>query len=267
MNSPMSPAISTPPKLHKLGLIMGTSYQSSAEYYQLINDGVNQRLGGLYCAPMAMRNLEFQQISDWMQADDWLAIASKLSAVMHGMLLDTSVEAFLICSNTLHYALWGSDVGEFPNVPLIHIGDCLAAAIKREQLNCVALLGTEFTMSKGFMRERLEKSSARVLLPNVAEQEKINSIIFDELCKGRRTKKSCDYLERLIERLIYNGARGIVLGCTELEQLIKPSVQRNLGERIRAKHPELPRLVFFESMKIHAKAAVEFCCTGQLPQV
>ncbi len=263
----MSSSVPTKPQLHPLGLIMGTSYQSSAEYYQLINDGVNQRLGGLYCAPMAMRNLEFQQISDWMQADDWLAITSKLSAAMHSMLQGTSVEALLICSNTLHYALWGSDVGDFPDVPLIHIGDCLAAAIKRTGLQRVALLGTEFTMSKGFLRERLEKTGARVLLPNIVEQEKINNIIFGELCQGQRIKKSRDYLERLIERLVYSGAQGIVLGCTELEQTIKPSVQRNLSERIRAKHPELPQPIFFESMKIHAAAAAEFCCTSQLPQV
>lgn len=183
-----------PAKLHTLGLLMGTSYQSSADYYTMINDYVNTKAGGLACAPMNMYNVNFATISDWMECGDWFSISQEIASAIQ-MSLHNGAEAFLICSNTLHYAL---DYYSLPvpyesselSCPIIHIGDCVADAIKQKKLSRVALLGTKFTMSQTFMLDRLKKSGAEVYIPSEACQNEVDRIIFSELCLGKRKKAS-----------------------------------------------------------------------------
>lgn len=267
LTSSPTPSSEPTPKLHQLGMLMGTSYQSSLEYYKLINDEVNARVGGLHSAPLVMRSVDFQRIGDFMENGQWQTIANTIACTMNGMAVGFTIEAFLVCSNTLHYAFTVDDTALPWNQPVIHIGDCLAAAVKRANLKTVALLGTQFTMSHDFLSSRIERSGARVVIPNVREQEEINRIIFEELCRGKRRKNSEQYLFHVIEELmIGSGVQGIILGCTELEQLLTPAVRCRFSDILRAKHPQLPRPVFFESMKIHASAAAEFIVTGSLPQ-
>lgn len=249
--------------LYPLGLLMGTSYQSSADYYLKINDEVNRKAGGHNCAPMSIYNVNFESICQWMRDDNWRFITYEVEEVAKRVQA-SGAEAFLICSNTLHYAL---ELLEHPlPLPVLHIGDCIARELHATKAQRVALLGTEFTMSQSFIVDRLRQSGAEAYTPDGADQTEIDRIIFEELCHGKRKKTSGQYLFKVIERLVVkHHIDGVVLGCTELEQLVNHGAQIKINDILRAKNPSVPRLKFFESMQIHTDAAAKFVLYGELP--
>lgn len=252
-------------ELHTLGLFMGTSYQSSADYYMKINDMVNHAAGGLCCAPMSMHNANFATISQMMEDEEWSLIGEEIWSAADNM-KSCGAEAFLICSNTLHYAI-GAINRPLP-IPVIHIGDCVARAISAHKLRRILLLGTKFTMSQSFMLDCLKKSGAEILVPTEPCQGEVNRIIFSELCHGRRKKSSQEYLFNLIKGFIESRQiDGVVLGCTELEQLLNHGGQARMIDLLCARGILPPRFKFIESMQTHAYAAANFVLYGTLPQI
>lgn len=222
-----------------VGLIGGMSWNSSAEYYRLINELVAQRLGNLHSARLILYSLDFSEIeraqseARWDDAADILVEAGKA-------LKQAGADFLLICTNTMHKV--ADVVAEKVNLPLLHIADETGKAIAQHGLHRVGLLGTRFVMEESFYQERLRKKfQIEVLVPEDKERVIINRIIYDELCREIIKPASRRACVKVIAGLIGQGAEGIVLGCTELRLLIRPS------------DANVP---LFDTTRIHAEAAV-----------
>ena len=224
-----------------IGMIGGMSWQSSIEYYRLINEILNDRLGGLHSAKIVMVSVDFaeieilQQTGKWTQATEYL-ISAALQVEKAG------ADFFIICTNTMH--LMADDVEANTRIPLLHIADATADAIRSQSLKSIGLLGTAFTMEKDFYKSRLSnKYGLQVIIPNQAERDIIHRVIYDELVLGIiKPSSRMDYL-RIINNLMKRGAQGIVLGCTEIGLLVKK---------------ENCRVPIFDTTLIHAYAAVNY---------
>ncbi|MFW6186352.1 MAG: aspartate/glutamate racemase family protein [Halobacteriota archaeon] len=201
-----------------IGLLGGMSWESSLEYYRIINELVSQKWGKLHSAKCILYSFDFEEIvemqsrEDWEQMGDYLSLAAK-------KLENAGAELVLICTNTMHKV--ADKVARSINVPLINIVDVTAEEINAQKISEVGLLGTRFTMEDGFYTQRLEEKGISTLVPDEGDRELVHNIIFDELCKGIRTKESKQELLRIISDLESRGAKGIILGCTELPLLIK----------------------------------------------
>jgi aspartate racemase len=228
----------TPNKI--IGLIGGMSWESTVLYYQAINRGVARRLGGLHSAQLLIESLDFEEIASLQRAGDWAALATILgdSAVR---LEEAGADCLLIGANTMH--LVAPEVAERVCIPLLHVADAAAQAIRARNLSRVALLGTRFTMEKPFYAERLAAQGIEVLVPDEAERAQLHRMIYEELCRGQVLDSSRRSLLAMAGRLAGQGAQGLVLGCTELPMLIEPG------------HTALP---LFDTTALHAAAAVEF---------
>jgi aspartate racemase len=223
-----------------IGLIGGLSWESSAEYYRLINEGVRERLGGLHSADSLLYSFDFAEIEHLQAAGDWDAATARM--VNAAQRLERGGAAFiLICSNTMHRM--AHDVQAAVDIPLIHIADPTAEAIQAAGYSTVALLGTIYTMEQDFYRGRLEsKYGLTVLTPDAADRQTVNRIIYDELVRGVVREDSRDAYVEIIGRLAAQGAQCVILGCTEIGLLIKPE------------HSPLPT---FDTTLLHAQAAVD----------
>lgn len=223
-----------------IGLIGGLSWESSAEYYRLINEGVRERLGGLHSADSLLYSFDFAEIEHLQAAGDW--DAATLRMVEAAQRLERGGAAFiLICSNTMHRM--AHDVQAAVSIPLIHIADPTAEAIAAAGFSTVALLGTIYTMEQDFYRGRLETQyGLTVLTPDAADRQTVNRIIYDELVRGVvRDDSRAAYVE-IIGKLAAQGTQCVILGCTEIGLLIKPE------------HSPLPT---FDTTLLHAQAAVD----------
>jgi aspartate racemase len=223
-----------------IGLIGGMSWESSAQYYRLINEAVRDRLGGVASARTLMWSFDFARIEALQHAGDWDALAGEL--VTASKALEKGGADFLVlCTNTMHRCAWAIDAAV--KIPLLHIADPTAAAIQAASLTRVGLLGTAFTMEQDFYRGRLEdKFGLEVLIPDADDRKAVHDIIYRELVTGQVLDASRQVYREVIARLVARGAQGIILGCTEIMLLI--------GEQ------DSPVPVF-DTTTLHAMAAVE----------
>jgi aspartate racemase len=224
-----------------IGLIGGMSWQSSLEYYRLINEAIKAKLGGLHSAKCILYSVDFAEIEPLMRMGSWNEIGRRLRAAARS-LEAAGADFVLLCANTMHRTADGlqKDIG----IPLLHIGDATAQAITRQQLRKVGLLGTKVTMEDDFYRGRLtRKHGLDVVVPPENERDAVHRIIFDELCLGQINPRSRSEYTAIMENLIRAGAEGIVLGCTEIGLLVS---QRDC------------RVPIFDTTRIHAEAASEY---------
>lgn len=207
--------------MKKIGIIGGMSYESTAHYYQRINDEVNKMAGGLTCAEMVIYNVNFEEIRILMLNNEWDKIGEELARIAQ-ILENAGAEYIAIATNTMHKL--ADYVQSKIGVPLIHIADCVAEKCQEKDISTVGLLGTGYTMTENFLKDRLEKNGLAVHTPRSDKTiQEIDRIIFDELCKGEINENSKAYYINVINQMIQEqGIKGIILGCTEIEMLIKP---------------------------------------------
>jgi len=227
-----------------IGLIGGMSWNSSLEYYRLINKSVAEKLGGLHSARIILYSLDFDEIEQAQRQGRWDDATNILTEAGRA-LKQAGADFLVICTNTMHKV--AGAVADRVGLPLLHIGDVTGNAIKEQNLRVVGLLGTRFVMEEQFYRERLrEKSHTQVLVPGEEDRATIHRIIYDELCQGRITDSSRHACIDIINGLMEQGAEGIVLGCTELPLLI---------------HAGDINVPLFDTTRLHAEAAVKMALT------
>jgi aspartate racemase len=202
-----------------IGLIGGMSWESSVEYYRIINEEVRERLGGLHSAKCLLYSVDFDEIERYQAEGDWES-AGKVLAAAAFSLEKAGAEFIVICTNTMHKVM--DTIKENITIPVLHIADATAKQIKHIGMKTVGLLGTKYTMEHDFYRSRIEGHGINVVIPNKKDRDKINKVIFEELCLGKIEESSKYYYKQVIKELVDNGAEGIILGCTEIGLLIKP---------------------------------------------
>ena len=228
-----------------IGLIGGMSWESSAEYYRLLNELVRERLGGLHSAPCVLHSLDFAEIEELQVAGDWERAGEILADAARG-LQAAGADLLLICTNTMHKV--AGQVEAAVSVPLLHLADATADAVRAEGLTRVGLLGTAFTMEEAFYRDRLAGHGLEVLTPEADGRALVHRVIYEELCLGVVREESRAAYQDVIARLVAAGAEGVVLGCTEIELLI--------GE----KDSPVP---VFATTRLHVEAAVDAALGGR----
>ena len=216
------------------------SWESSLEYYRIINETVKERLGGLHSAKCILYSLDFEIIEKLQHKGAWKDL-TKILIDAAKKLESIGADMIIICTNTMHKT--ATEIQNNIGIPLIHIVDATAEKILANKIDRVALLGTKFTMEELFYKDRLKHHGIDVLIPNEKERSIIHKIIYNELCLGIIKLSSKQKVKEIINRLIANGAQGIILGCTELPLLIKQE--------------DIP-VPIFDTTTIHAKAAVEY---------
>jgi len=220
-----------------IGMLGGMSWESSAEYYRLANVIVRERLGGLHSAKVVLHSVDFAEI-ERMQVESRWDDAAKALAGAAAQVQAGGADFLLLCTNTMHKVF--DQVQAAIDIPMIHLGDTTARAIKAAGLTTVGLLGTGFTMDQPFYRERLESHGLKVLLPSTEDRATVHRIIYDELCVGIVRDESRRAYQDVISR--FGGAEGVILGCTEIELLISQA--------------DVP-LPVFPTTRLHVEAAVE----------
>ena len=223
-----------------LGIIGGMSWESTESYYRLINEGIKAELGNLHSADLLIHSVDFAPINKLQAQGDW----DEMGAIMASSakrLQAAGAQGLLIATNTMHKVV--DDVQAATNLPIIHIADVTATAIKLKGLTKIALLGTQFTMTQDFYKQRLVDAGLQVLIPDKDAQQEIHRVINEELCQGQFLDSSRQYYSQVIQDLANEGAEGVILGCTEIGLLIKQ---------------EDSSIPVFDTTAIHAAAAVEF---------
>jgi len=224
-----------------IGLIGGMSCQSSAEYYRIINEDVQARLGGHHNARSLMLSVDFDEIETLQRADDWDRIAEILRQAAQ-QLEAGGANFVVLCTNTCHKC--APQIEEAISIPLLHIADATADAVRAAGMRTVALLGTRFTMEEEFYRGRLESHHGlTVLVPDDDGRAEVHRVIYDELCHGVLRDDSRRGYQHIIQELKERGAEAVILGCTEISLLIQPSDSA---------------LPVFDTTRIHATRAVDF---------
>jgi aspartate racemase len=232
-----------------IGLIGGMSWESSAEYYRIINEIVNARLGGVHSAECLMYSFDFQQIEALQMAGDWDTATQRMIEAAR-RLERGGADFVLICTNTMHKM--ADAVQASIDIPLLHITDPTAEAVKARGIGRVGLLGTMFTMTEAFYRGRLEtQHGLEVLVPGEQARQVVHDIIYKELVVGTINPDSKARYQAIIEELATAGAEGVILGCTEIMLLIQ--------------QPDSP-IPVFDTTYLHAAAAVEIALKSYTPQ-
>ncbi len=227
-----------------IGLIGGMSWESSSEYYRIINETVRERLGGLHSAECIMYSADFEEIENLQHQGKWEEL-TKLMLNFAQKLQGAGADFIVICTNTMHKM--AEEVENNTNIPLLHIADATAEKITEKGLGKLGLLGTNFTMEEDFFKKRLEeKYNIEVIIPSQNDRRIIDSVIYNELCLGIIKQSSKEKYKEVINRLISDGADGVILGCTEIPLLVS---QGDVGMPV------------FDTTTIHAKSAVEFALT------
>lgn len=222
-----------------IGLIGGLSWESSAEYYRLLNRAVRDRLGGLHAANIVLHSLDFAPIAALQAEDDWPAL-DRAMVEAAAALERSGADLLLICSNTMHRCAGAIEAASA--LPLIHIADPVTAAIKAAGLRRVGLLGTTFTMEQDFYRGRMAEAGLDVIVPDEAGRAAVHRIIYDELVQGVIREESRGAYRQVIAALVDRGAEAIILGCTEIMLLVGP---------------EDSAVPLFDTLALHVEAAVE----------
>ncbi|MFB6805679.1 aspartate/glutamate racemase family protein [Streptomyces sp. NPDC056387] len=222
-----------------IGLLGGMSWESTAEYYRLLNELTRDRLGGLHSARCVLYSVDFAEIEQ-LQAQGRWAEAGELLAAAAQRLEAAGADLVLICTNTMHKVADRVQAGL--SVPLLHLADATADAVKTAGLTRIGLLGTAFTMEQEFYRGRLSAAGLDVRVPDADGRALVHRVIYEELCRGVVRGPSRAACQRVIADLVAAGAEGIILGCTEIELLIG------------AEDSPVP---VFPTARIHAEAAIE----------
>lgn len=206
--------------MKKIGIIGGMSYESSIHYYERINNQVNEIAGGLVCAEMIIYNVNFEEIRKLMINEEWDKIGEILAGIAR-TLEEAGADYIVIATNTMHKL--ADYIESKINIPLIHIADCVAEKCKVANVKKVGLLGTKYTMTQDFLKNRLIKNGLQVSVPEDEEDiNVIDGIIFDELCKGQiKAQSKQKYIEIINKMIEKDNIEGVILGCTEIEMLIK----------------------------------------------
>ena len=224
--------------MRTIGLLGGMSWESTAEYYRLLNELTRERLGGLHSAKCVLWSVDFAEIEELQTQGRWTEAGERLAAAA-GALEAAGAELLLICTNTMHKV--ADQVQAAVGIPLLHLADTTAAAVRADGVRRVGLLGTAFTMEQDFYRGRLASHGLDVLVPDAAGRAAVHRIIYDELCQGVIRDESREIYRAVIDDLVAAGAEGVVLGCTEIELLIGPE------------HSPVP---VYATTRLHAQAAV-----------
>lgn len=232
--------------MRTIGLIGGMSWESSAEYYRMLNQGVRDRLGPTASARCLMWSFNFAEIEELQHQGNWDALTACLVDAAKRLEL-AGADALLICTNTMHRV--ASDVEAALNVPLLHIADPTAEKIQTNGLKTVGLIGTAFTMEQDFYKGRLQRlHGLNVLVPDDEDRAIVHRIIYQELVAGKINSKSREAFREVISRMVEDGAEGIILGCTEIMLLVGT---------------EDSSVPIFDTTTLHASAAVELALTDQ----
>ncbi len=202
-----------------IGLIGGMSWESSLEYYRIINEEVKAKLGGMHSAKCILYSLDFEEIERCQAEGDWES-SGKLLGDAALSLEKAGAEMILICTNTMHKVI--GYIEEKVSLPILHIADSTAKQIQKSKISTVGLLGTKYTMEQDFYKSRIETNGIKVLIPNEEDRKVINKVIYEELCLGEIQQSSREYYKKVIKGLVDDGAEGIILGCTEIGLLVKP---------------------------------------------
>ncbi|MFA9557495.1 aspartate/glutamate racemase family protein [Evansella sp. AB-rgal1] len=223
-----------------IGLIGGMSWESTETYYRKLNELVREQKGGLHSAPCIIYSVDFHQIEKWQREGNWHE-AGKLLASIAQKLEKAGAEAIFLCTNTMHKV--ADCIEPAISIPFIHIGKVTAKeAMKQGQTNLL-LLGTSYTMEQEFLKNELEKYGLNISIPKVEQRQEINRIIFNELCLGNIKKQSVEMLEKIIKEFESGGGEGVILGCTELNLLVK---QKSF------------KIEIYDTTELHVKAALQF---------
>jgi aspartate racemase len=227
--------------MRTIGLLGGMSWESTLVYYRLINQGVRARLGGLRSAPIMLNSLDFGEVEPLQASGDWPALMQMLVGAARRV-EQAGAECLLVATNTMHKV--ADEIESAIGIPLIHVVDVTAAALERDGIERVGLLGTRFTMEDGFWRERLERRfGIETIVPGPEQMATINQVIFEELCHGVIRDHSRRRYLQIIASLNQRGARAVILGCTEIGMLVGPD--------------DIP-VPLYDTTELHAAAAVEF---------
>lgn len=222
-----------------IGIIGGMSWESTAEYYRFLNQSVRERLGGYRSAPILLSSVDFGPIELRMREDRWDEVGDLI--VREATRLERAgPDLLILATNSVHYV--ADRIEEAVSIPFLHIGDAAARAVQAAGIETIGLLGTRYTMEKAFLRDRLKRYGITALLPDEERREDVHRIIFEELVHGKFRRESRQTYLSVIEELHARGAQGIVLGCTEIEMLVKP------GDTA---------LPLFETARIHCRAAID----------
>jgi aspartate racemase len=224
-----------------IGLIGGMSWESSLEYYRIINETVKERLGGLHSAECVMYSIDFAPMEVLQQQGRWQEAAQYLVEVAQNI-EKAGADFVVLCTNTMHKV--ADDIQANISIPMLHIADATAQKVCAAGIKTIGLLGTRFTMEEDFYKSRLsEKYGLSVLIPNDEEREIVHRVIYDELVLGDIKPESQAHYLQIMKRLVQAGAEGIILGCTEIGLLV---------------HDEDSHVPLFDTTRIHAVAAVEY---------
>ncbi|TPE67884.1 aspartate/glutamate racemase family protein [Halalkalibacterium halodurans] len=224
--------------MRTIGLIGGMSWESSAEYYRIINKEVKNKLGGLHSAKCLLYSVDFDEIERFQAAGDWDQAGERLGNVAFA-LEKAGADFIVLCTNTMHKVT--SHIEEKIQIPILHIADATANQIQKSTIQTVGLLGTSYTMEQDFYKSRIESRGIKVITPTKQERDMINKVIYEELCVGRIRPSSKKYYEEVMNRLVAHGAEGIILGCTEIGLLVQQ---------------EDSKVPLFDTTVIHALEAV-----------
>jgi len=223
-----------------LGLIGGMSFESTLPYYREINQRMARRLGGLHSARLLLYSLDFDGIAALQREGRWDEAGAQLADIAR-VLEGAGAEGLVLCTNTMHKVAPAIEAAV--SIPLLHIGDATALAIRAAGLSRVGLLGTRFTMEQDFYRDRMAAHGVETLVPEAAQRDQVHRIIYDELCQGRIEPASRDVYRGIMASLVERGAQGVILGCTEI------------GLLVGAADASVP---LFDTTALHAEAAVAF---------
>lgn len=200
-----------------IGLIGGMSWESTVTYYQIINKTINRKLGGFHSAKILLYSVDFDEIEKCQATGDWKKSADILSQAAKNLEI-AGADFIVICTNTMHKV--APQIQSRINIPIIHIAEETANELKQQHITKVALLGTKYTMTQDFYKEKLESAGIEVLVPDESSIEFVNDVIFNELCLGIISETSKEKFRNIIENLSKQGAQGVILGCTEIGMLI-----------------------------------------------
>ena len=224
-----------------IGLIGGMSWESSIEYYRIINETVKAKLGGLHSAKSTMVSVDFAEIEILQHQGKW-AEAAQILVDAAKNLENGGADFIVLCTNTMHKV--ADDIQANVKIPLLHIADTTAQLVKDSGIQKIGLLGTRFTMEEEFYKGRLsQKYGLSVYVPNAQEREIVHRVIYDELVLGKIQQHSKEQYISIIEHMVNQGAEGVILGCTEIGFLI---------------HKQDSQVPLFDTTRIHAEAAVEY---------
>ena len=223
-----------------IGLIGGMSWESTAQYYRIINEAVKEKCGGFHSAKCVIYSVDFEEVEHLQSTGSWAKAGEMLSMAARS-LEKAGVDIIIICTNTMHKVF--DDIAKNIQIPMLHIADATATEIKAQNIKKVGLLGTKYTMEQDFYKFRLQQADIDVIIPDEKDREIVNRVIYEELCQGKINPDSRKEYQRIIHSLESRGAQGIILGCTEIGMLIGQSDVK---------------VPLFDTTEIHALKAVSY---------